>query len=84
LAPSWLSDRDTVGQNFRAVLATEHRSILCPFCSRHRGNGGSYIAAALPAHMLAELGVGMPMPQLIVAFATNCLIATANAFAVRR
>jgi signal transduction histidine kinase len=43
-----------------------------------------YIAAALPAHMLAELGVGMPMPQLIVAFATNCLIATANAFAVRR
>jgi signal transduction histidine kinase len=43
-----------------------------------------YIAAALPAHTLAELGVGMPMPQLVVAFATNCLIAIANAFAVRR
>jgi signal transduction histidine kinase/integral membrane sensor domain MASE1 len=43
-----------------------------------------YIAAALPAHTLAELGVGMPMPQLIVAFATNCLVAIANAFAVRR
>jgi signal transduction histidine kinase/integral membrane sensor domain MASE1 len=43
-----------------------------------------YIAAALPAHMLAELGVGMPIPQLIVAFATNCLVAIANAFAVRQ
>jgi signal transduction histidine kinase/integral membrane sensor domain MASE1 len=42
-----------------------------------------YIAAALPAHTLAELGVGMPIPQLIVAFATNCLVAIANAFAVR-
>ena len=43
-----------------------------------------YIAAAFPAHTMAELGVGMPMPQLIVAFATNCLVAIANAFAVRR
>jgi signal transduction histidine kinase len=43
-----------------------------------------YVAAALPAHTLAELGVGMPIPQLIVAFATNCLVAMANAFAVRR
>ena len=34
--------------------------------------------------MLAELGVGMPVPQLIVAFATNCLVAIANAFAVQR
>src|SRR4029078_7603319 len=43
-----------------------------------------YIAAALPAHTLAELGVGMPAPQLIVAFATNCMVAIANAFAVQR
>src|SRR6186713_1117782 len=43
-----------------------------------------YIAATLPAHTLAELGVGMPMPQLVVAFVTNCLVAIANAFAVRR
>ena len=43
-----------------------------------------YIAAALPAHALAELRVGMPMPQSIVAFATNCLVAIVNAFAVRR
>jgi signal transduction histidine kinase/integral membrane sensor domain MASE1 len=43
-----------------------------------------YIAATLPAHTLAELGVGMPAPQLIVAFVTNCLVAVANAFAVQR
>ena len=42
-----------------------------------------YIAAALPAHTIAELGIGMPMPQLIVAFVTNCLVAIANAFAVQ-
>jgi len=43
-----------------------------------------YIAATLPAHAIAELRVGMPMPQSIVAFATNCLVAIVNAFAVRR
>ena len=43
-----------------------------------------YVAAAFPAHTIAELGVGMPAPQLIVAFVTNCAIAIANAFAVQR
>jgi integral membrane sensor domain MASE1 len=43
-----------------------------------------YIAAALPAHTLAELGVGMPMPQLLVAFVTNVSVAIFNAFAVQR
>jgi signal transduction histidine kinase len=43
-----------------------------------------YIAAAFPAHVVAELGVGMPAPQLLVAFATNCMVALLNAYAVRR
>jgi signal transduction histidine kinase len=43
-----------------------------------------YIAAALPAHVAAELTVGMPAPQLLVAFATNCLVVLTNAYAVRR
>ena len=43
-----------------------------------------YIAAAFPAHVIAELGVGMPVPQLLVAFATNCMVALLNAYAVRR
>jgi signal transduction histidine kinase len=43
-----------------------------------------YIAAALPAHTIAELGVGMPFLQLFVAFATNCMVALLDAYAVRR
>src|SRR5499427_104820 len=43
-----------------------------------------YIAAAFPAHLVAELGVGMPASQLLVAFATNCMVALLNAYAVRR
>ena len=43
-----------------------------------------YIAAVFPAHVIAELGVGMPWPQLLVAFATNCMVALLNAYAVRR
>jgi signal transduction histidine kinase len=43
-----------------------------------------YIAAAFPAHAIAELGVGMPVPQLLVAFATNCMVALLSAYAVRR
>jgi signal transduction histidine kinase len=43
-----------------------------------------YIAAAFPAHAIAELGVGMPQLQLLVAFATNCMVAVLNAYSVRR
>src|SRR5262245_31220245 len=42
------------------------------------------IAAAFVAHTVAELGVGMPIPQLLVAFATNCMVALLNAYGVRR
>jgi signal transduction histidine kinase len=43
-----------------------------------------FILAAFPAHMAAELQVGMPLAQLLVAFATNCSVAVFNASAVRR
>jgi signal transduction histidine kinase len=43
-----------------------------------------YIAAAFLAHVVAELRVGMPALQLLVAFATNCMVALLNAYAVRR
>jgi len=44
----------------------------------------AYLLAAFPAHTIAELSVGMPMPQLLVAFATNCMVALLNAYLVRR
>jgi signal transduction histidine kinase len=40
------------------------------------------IAAAFPAHELAEWSIGMPASARLIAFATNCLVATANAAAV--
>ena len=43
-----------------------------------------YIAATFPAHVIAEVGVGMPAAQLLVAFATNCTLAILNAIGVRR
>ncbi len=42
-----------------------------------------YAAAAIPAHILAELQVGMPMLQIAVAFATNCMVAFLSAAGVR-
>jgi integral membrane sensor domain MASE1 len=43
-----------------------------------------YIAAAFPAHLIAEFGVGMPVTQALVAFATNCMVALLNAYGVHR
>jgi len=43
-----------------------------------------YIAAAFPAHVVAEITVAMPAVQSLVAFATNCLLATLSAFGVQR
>src|SRR5262245_4106257 len=40
-----------------------------------------YIVAAFLAHVVAELGVGMPALQLLLAFATNCMVALLNAYA---
>jgi signal transduction histidine kinase len=42
-----------------------------------------FVAFSLPAHVMAELAVGMDWPQVLVAFTTNCMIAVLNAFGVR-
>jgi signal transduction histidine kinase len=43
-----------------------------------------FIAAAFPAHVLAEIGVGMPPSQYLIAFATNCMVAMLSAYGIRR
>src|SRR5262249_48082965 len=43
-----------------------------------------YVLAAWPAHMIAELHVGMAPLPMAVAFATNCAVALISASAVRR
>jgi len=43
-----------------------------------------YIAAAFPAHLIAETTVAMPAMQSLVAFGTNCMLALLSAFLVLR
>src|ERR1043165_572681 len=42
-----------------------------------------YIIAVVPAHIIAELSVGMGWSQMFIAFATNSMIALLNAFGLR-
>jgi signal transduction histidine kinase len=58
--------------------------LFCALLFRPRREWPACIAAAFIAHVVAELGVGMPLAQLLVAFVTNCMVALLNAYAVRR
>src|SRR5262245_39607349 len=58
--------------------------LFCALLFRPRREWPVLIAAAFVAHVAAEVGVGMPLPQLLVAFITNCLVALLNAYWVRR
>ena len=42
------------------------------------------LAAALPAHIIAEIGVGMPPHQYMIAFVTNCMVALLSAVGITR
>ena len=42
-----------------------------------------YIIAVVPAHIIAELSVGMGWSQMFIAFATNSMVALLNAFGLR-
>ena len=58
--------------------------LFCALILASKGRWWFYIAATLPAHIAAEVSVGMPAAQLLVAFATNCMVAIGNAWGVRR
>lgn len=58
--------------------------LFCALLLTPTGHWWRYLLAAFPAHLAAELGVGMHMPQLLIAFATNGLVAGLSAAALRR
>jgi signal transduction histidine kinase len=58
--------------------------LLCALLLAPERRWWVYIAAAAPAHMIAEFGIGMPAAQMLLAFATNCGVALLNALTVRR
>src|SRR5437667_1682374 len=74
----------TLSDQIFALFWPPNVILFCALLTVPRRDWGLYIAAAFPAHAIAELGVGMPLPQLLVAFATNCMVALLNAYAVCR
>ena len=58
--------------------------LFCALLLVERRHWWLCIAAAFPAHVVAEVGVGMGPAQLLVAFVTNCAVAMLNAYGVRR
>ncbi len=57
--------------------------LFCALLSSRYADWWKLLLAVLPAHILAELRVGMDWPQLTVAFLTNCAVALLNASAIR-
>jgi signal transduction histidine kinase len=58
--------------------------LFCTLLLAARRRWWVYIVATLPAHFIAEYGVGMSVPQNLVAFATNCMLAILSAVSVLR
>ena len=58
--------------------------LLCALLVAPRRHWPLYVAAAFPAHVLAEQGVAMPLPQLLAAFGCNVSITLLNAIALSR
>jgi len=58
--------------------------LLCALLVAPRRHWALYVAAAFPAHVLAERGVAMPLPQLLAAFGCNVSVALLNAVTIGR
>lgn len=74
----------TLSDQIFALFWPPNVILFCALLLVPQRNWWRYVAAALPAHIAAEFTVGMPGPQLLVAFATNCLVVLPNAWAVLR
>ncbi len=57
--------------------------LLCALLVVPERRWWAYLLAAFAAHFVAERGVAMPVPQLLVAFACNVAVALLNAVALR-
>ena len=58
--------------------------LFCAFVVVPERRWWTVIAAAFPAHVAAELTIGMSAGQIVVAFATNVAVAVLNTAALRR
>jgi PAS domain S-box-containing protein len=58
--------------------------LLCALLCTAERRWWLYVLAVFPAHIAAEWGVAMPLPQLLMAFACNVAVALLNAVGLRR
>ena len=58
--------------------------LLCALLVTPRRHWPLIVAATFPAHLLAERGMGMPLPQILAAFGCNISVAVLNALALPR
>jgi len=73
----------TLSDRIFAPLWPPNIVLFCVLLFSPRQRWWLFIATAFPAHVIAELGVGMQPLQLLVAFATNCMVAVINAAGVK-
>jgi signal transduction histidine kinase len=73
----------TLSDQFFAPFWPPNTILFCALFLAPYGRWWLYIALAIPAHVVAELQVEMPAPQIAVAFVTNCLLSIFNALALR-
>ncbi len=73
----------TLSDNTFAPFWPPNMILFCALLGSRYADWWKFLLAVLPAHIIAELQVGMPWPQLTVAFLTNCAVASLNAAAIR-
>lgn len=73
----------TLSDNIFAPFWPPNAILFCALLSARYADWWRYLIAVLPAHVIAELQVGMDWPQLTVAFLTNGALALLSAWAIR-
>jgi signal transduction histidine kinase len=58
--------------------------LFCALLLTPRGRWWVLVAAVVPAHLIAELSIGMPWVPMLIAFLTNCSLALFSAILVQR
>jgi signal transduction histidine kinase len=73
----------TLSDSIFAPFWPPNMILFCALLSARYADWWRFLIAVFPAHVIAELQVGMDWPQLTVAFLTNCAVALLSASAIR-
>ena len=73
----------TLSDNIFAPFWPPNSVLFCALALLPYQRWPLYVMAVFPAHVIAELGVGMGWSQLVVAFVTNCMVAVTSASGLR-